>query len=242
VIAATRDPDAAVRRVALWGVTFGALARPSDWPAFMREAAEDRAVDLLMRCDAIRALGEMRDTASADLLTRLLESEPGIPMPLPGDQLTQQEVAMIRYRQSRDVRAWAARSLGAIGARSALPLLLKSAEAPDDFFLRLLSVQTLVDWKAHEAVPVLIRRLEDPFPDIRTTALLALAKIGDPSVVDAVLPRLADQVVPVRVQAIETLVELGDARVRGKLEALQDKNIDPLVQQALDRAFARLPR
>jgi HEAT repeat protein len=242
VIAATRDPDNAVRGAALGAVTFGALVKPADRALFMRQVAEDRAMDLLMRSEAVRALGELNVTGAADLLMRLLESDPAIPMPLPSDHLTEQEAVMIRYRQARDVRAWAAKSLGLIDARAALPLLLKSSEAPDDFFLRATSVAALVAWSVPEAVPVLLRRLADPFPDIRVMALKGLGKTKDARVVDAVLARLAAETPTVRVQVIETLVELGDPRVRRELEAFRQSNLDPQVEQALDKALARLPR
>jgi HEAT repeat protein len=242
VVAATRDPDNAVRGAALWGLTFGGLVNPADRTAFMRQIAEDRAMDPLMRSEAVLALGELKDRGAADLLMRLLESEPAIPMPLPGDNPTQQQALMIRYRQARDVRAWAAKSLGLLDARAALPLLLKSAEAPDDFFLRATSVAALVAWRVPEAVPVLVGRLADPFPDIRVMALKGLATTKDARVVDAVLARLAAETPTVRVQVIETLVELGDPRVRRELEAFRQSNLDPQVERALDKALAQLPR
>ena len=147
-----------------------------------------------------------------------------------------------RYRQARDVRAWAAMSLGALDARNALPLLLKSAADAGDFFLRLVSVQTLGSWRAPQAVPVLVKRLEDPFDQTRVAALWALGGIGDRSVVDPVLARLSDGVAEVRIQAATTLAELGDPRVRPQLEALQQKETDSRVQDALESALARLPR
>ena len=242
VLAAIRDPDDGVRRAALWSLTFGSLARPADRLPFLRQAAEDRGVDLVMRCQAMKLLGEAKDRDATELLMRLLEQEPPIPMPLPRDDATQQEVVMVRYRQMRDVRAWAAHALGRIDARTALPLLLKSAESPDDFFLRLTSVQALVSWDVPEALPVLVRRLDDPFIETRVTALLGLGKSGDRSVVDAVLARLSDPASKVRTQAVVTLAELGDPRARPPLEALHETEMNPDVRAALQRALARLPR
>jgi HEAT repeat protein len=240
VLAAVRDPDDAVRRAALWGLTFGALVDPADRAPLLRQAAEDRTVDLAMRCQAIQALGEAQDTAAVELLARLVEQEPPIPMPLPRDGANQQELMMVRYRQARDVRAWAARSLGVLEAKTKLPLLLKTAEDPRDFFLRLTSVESLVYWKAREALGVLVRRLEDPFPDTRIAALVGLSEIGDRAVVDPVLARLDDKLPAVRVQAIATLAALGDARVRPYLESLRERDTDPSVQDALDKALAQL--
>jgi HEAT repeat protein len=59
-------------------------------------------------------------------------------------------------------------------------------------------------------------------------------------VVDPVLARLGYGS-EVRAQAVSTLGVLGDPRVRPKLEALQEKEPDSRVQEALTQALARLP-
>jgi HEAT repeat protein len=58
--------------------------------------------------------------------------------------------------------------------------------------------------------------------------------------VDPVLARLSDKVGTVRAQAVLTLGELGDRRVRERLEKLRDTDIDPEVQQALEKALPLL--
>jgi len=241
VLAATKDPDGAVRRAALWSLTFGSLASPSDRVPFLRQAAEDRDVDLLTRCQAIAALGEARDKDSTDLFVRLLEQEPPIPNPMPPRKPSQQEIMMMRYREARDVRGWSARALGQIEAKSATPLLLRSAEDPDDFFLRLISVRVLAAWATPEALEVFERRLDDPAPDVRAAALIGISRIGNRAAVDSVLTRLSDTAPAVRVQAVITLGDLGDPRVRPQLEAMRGKDPDPGVNQVLVESLARLP-
>jgi len=163
-------------------------------------------------------------------------------MPYLSPTPSQPEVMMIRYRQARDVKAWSARALGALGAKSTLPLLLKSAEDPDDFFLRMLSIEVLGLWKVPEAVPVLVRRLSDKFDYARVAALWALGEVGDRSVVDAVVGRLVDREPKVRAQAVKTLAALGDPKVRDQLEIAQGRDPDPDVQAAVADALERLPR
>jgi HEAT repeat protein len=240
LLAATRDADAAVRGAAFTGVAFGPLARPVDRLPLLRRAAEDRGLDLQTRCEAILVLGAARDGDAVDVLMKLLEREPAIPMPLPRPGATQQEIVGVRYRQARDVRAWSAQALGAIEAKQALPLLLKSAEDAHDFFLRVQALTALIAWKAPEATPVLVRRLKDPFVDIRMLALQGLAKTGDRGVVDVVAAELSDPSPSVRTQAVVTLGELGDRRVRPQLEDLARKEPDSDVQQALETALDRL--
>ena len=148
----------------------------------------------------------------------------------------------LRFQQSRDLRAWAASSLGALEAKEALPLLLKAAREPDDFFLRVTSMGALIALKAPEAVPVFVQGLHDPFADVRALALMGLAQVGDSSSGDAVLARLSDPAPVVRAQAVGTLVELRDPRARTELESLRKKELDSSVQQALEAALARLAR
>ena len=240
VLAAAQDQDPAVREAALYSVTFRALGDPADRVPLLRRIAEDRGLNLQTRSEAILSLGALKDTGAADLLMRLLEGEPRHPMPLPGPSPSQQELMLIRYRQTRDVRAWAAKSLGLIEARIAVPLLMKSAEDQGDFFLRLTSLESLVIFNATEALPVLVRRLEDPFPGARVVALEGLSKARDRSVVDKVLARLSDRATDVRAQAVRTLADLGDPRARPPLEALRKTELEADVQLALEAALARL--
>ena len=123
-----------------------------------------------------------------------------------------------------------------------LPLILKTAEEPNDFFVRLMSVRTLVAWNVPEAYPVLVRRLEDPLPDIRVLALTGLARLGDPKAVDPVLARLSDQSPAVRALAVPTLGHLGGPKVRPQLESMQEKESDPNVRGALEAELSRLAR
>ncbi len=147
-----------------------------------------------------------------------------------------------RYRQARDVKAWVARTLWMIEAKQAIPLLLKTAEDPHDYFLRLVSLEAIGAWKVPEALPILLRRLDDGFDQNRMTALWALGALGDKSVVDQVLLRISDKVPTVRAQAVQTLGLLGDSRVRPQLEALQEQEADSRVQAALSEALKKLPR
>jgi HEAT repeat protein len=242
LLASIKDPDGRVREAALGALTNGPLARSEDRIPLLRQVAADRGVNLLMRCEAIQELAKAHDTGASPLLMRLLEQEPPIPMVMPKPGANQQELMAVRFRQVRDVRAWAAVALGMLDAREALPLLLRSAEASDDYFLRLSAVEALVGWKAPEAVPVLVRRLDDPFADTRVMALMGLGSIGDKSVGDAVLVRLGDPVSRVRAQAVTTLAELGYLRARSEIESLRKVDEDPEVQRAIEAALPRLPR
>ena len=242
VLAATNDADPLIRKASLGALTTGLLASPADRAPLLRRVVEDGGLDPLMRCEAIQELGKEKDKGSIPLLVRLLEAGPRIPMPVPSANPSQQDIMRLRFQQSRDLRAWAASSLGALEAKEALPLLLKAAREPDDFFLRVTSMGALIALKAPEAVPVFVQGLHDPFADVRALSLMGLAQVGDSSSGDAVLARLSDPAPMVRVQAVGALVELRDPRARAELESLRKRELDSSVQQALAAGLARLAR
>ena len=242
VLASTNDADPQIRRASLGALTTGLLASPADRIPLLRRVVEDGGLDPLMRCEAIQELGKEKDKGSIPLLVRLLEAGPRIPMPVPSASPSQQDIMRLRFQQSRDLRAWAASSLGVLEAKEALPLLLKAAREPDDFFLRVTSMGALITLKAPEAVPVFVQGLHDPFADVRALGLIGLAQVGDSSSGDAVLARLSDPAPVVRAQAVGTLVELRDPRARTELESLRKREVDSAVQQALEAALARLAR
>jgi HEAT repeat protein len=242
VLAATNEGDPRIRKASLSALTTGLLVSPADRIPLLRRVVEDGGLDPLMRCEAIQELGREKDKGAIPLLVRLLESGPRIPMPLPSAAPSQQEILTLRFQQSRDLRAWAASSLGALEAKEALPLLLKTAREPDDFFLRVTSMGALITLRAPEAVSVFVQGLQDPFADVRALALIGLAQVGDSSSGNAVLARLSDPAPVVRAQAVGTLVELRDPRARTELESLRKRELDSSVQQALEAALARLER
>jgi HEAT repeat protein len=241
-VAATQSPDAGVREAALWSVALGPLVDPADRTSHLLRLAADQAIGGQVRCDAIRAMIEVKEDRVVDTLMQILEREPRANIALPAGPPTQQQIMFLRYSQAKDVAAWAAGALGQFQSKRTLPLLLRTAEDREDFFLRLMTLQALVRWGAVEALPVFVRRLEDPLADNRILALMGLAKLGDRTVLGSVLPRLSDQSPPVRAQAVVTLAVLGDAKVRPSLEALQQKESDSDVLSALDEALSKLPR
>ncbi len=242
LVSGTRDPDAGIREASLRALAAGPLAQSADRTVFLRQLAAGTEYDLLIRCQAIQALGGLKDTGATEMLVDLIEKGPPFPMPNLSPNPSQPEIMLIRFRQSRDVKAWSARALGMIGAKSAAPVLMKTAEDPDDFFLRMMSLESLGLWKASEAMPVLLRRLDDRYEYARVAALWAIGEVGDRSALTAVIGRLTDREPKVRAQAAKTLGQLGDPRAREQLEIAQGRDPDSDVQAAVAGALERLGR
>jgi HEAT repeat protein len=240
ILAALGDPEPSVRGAALGAVALGPLVDPADRPSLLVRLATDDGVDRQMRAQAIQELAPMKDPAIDPALLQLLEHGPRMMVPAPSAAPTQQETMALRYREARDVRAWAANVLGRRRVQPAVPLLTQALADRDDFFLRIKAIEALAALRATAAVPALLQRLEDPVFQVRVAALATLGMVGDRTIVDPVLTRLEDEAAPVRIQAILTLAVLGDPRVRPRLEALRLTEEDLRVQRALDVALTML--
>jgi len=242
VVAATQAPEASIREAALWGVALGPLADPADRTQYLIKLAQDRAANAQLRVDAVQSLANVKEEGVVAALARIIETEPPVTVALPPGQLTTEQLMPLRRAQALDVAGWAAAALGHLDARTEIPLLLKSAEAPSDFFLRQMSLRPLVFWKVPEAFPVFVRRLEDPLPENRVLALMGLAILDDQKAMDPVQARLSDESPDVRAKAVEAVAWLGGQTVRPQLEALQQKESNAAVLRALETALGQLAR
>jgi HEAT repeat protein len=149
----------------------------------------------------------------------------------------------LRRAQALDVAAWAAAALGELGAKRAVPLLLKAAEDPRDFFLRRMALQSLIVLDLAESRAVLMTRLADPLPENRVLAFYGLTALADRAVIPLALAGLSDEDPNVRGQAVMALTRLGDAaQVRPALEELRKKEESPVVLRIVEEALERLPR
>jgi HEAT repeat protein len=242
LVSATRDPDGRVRQSSLGSLAFGPLADPADRVTFLIQLAEDGGIQQLLRCDAIRELVQVNDDRIPDAFMRIVENEPRFALAMPEGGANANQLMEIRRIEARDVAAWAAEGLGLLKAKRGLPLLIRTAEDRSDFFLRLMSVRSLILLESPEARPVFMRLLDDAVPEVRMWAVIGLEKLADRNALDAVKIRLNDPSPFVRAQAAKTLGHLGDRSIRPVLEELQAREIDSNVQYAVDEALNQLPR
>jgi len=122
--------------------------------------------------------------------------------------------------------AWA---LGALGNRSAVPLLARTLH-DDEAAVRGRSAWALGALDGSEAVPALIDALKDSDAGVRQQVAWALGAIGDRRAVDALTSALGDTVASVREKAAWALGALGDPRAIGPLTRSL-KDADPRVRR-----------
>jgi hypothetical protein len=122
-----------------------------------------------------------------------------------------------------DHRGLAARALGELGAREAVPALLRLLEASDRS-VRIDGIRALGDLRASEAVERLREvASNDPDPTVRGWACAVLADLGGESTLELTLPLLEDSSMTVRGSAAYTLGKLGDPRALGPLRAARPR-------------------
>jgi HEAT repeat protein len=125
--------------------------------------------------------------------------------------------------------AWIARrnaawALGAMGNRSAIPLLSRSLR-DTEAGVRNRSAWALGALDSSEAVPALVEALKDSDAGVREQVAWALGAIGDRRGVDGLIGALSDSVAGVRKQAAWALGAIGDGRAVSALtKSLKDSD------------------
>jgi len=89
-------------------------------------------------------------------------------------------------------------------------------------------------------LPLLLRKLEDPAPDVRENAAAAVQRISDPAALPALLPLLQAQSDEVRLAAIAALISIDDPSVLPALLPLLEVR-NPRVRTAAATSLAQLP-
>lgn len=113
----------------------------------------------------------------------------------------------------------------------------------DDPALQAEAVIELVDAKAYEAAPQIVRLLTSADPDIRSTAAYALGYLGTQeleTVGPALINSLADPEVIVRSDAVEALGGLRYTPATPYIKSLLQNDTDPLVRASAAEALGEL--
>jgi cyclophilin family peptidyl-prolyl cis-trans isomerase/HEAT repeat protein len=140
-------------------------------------------------------------------------------------------------------KAFAARGLGAIKHREAVPALLPlAADVARQPAVAIEAIRALGAVKAPEAPPVLLGIARQASNDaaVRAEALTAVGGAGTPADAEPLLDLLSDRVPAVRAAAFKALAALDPERFLLALSGL-DPDPDPMVRAALASAAGALP-
>jgi HEAT repeat protein len=123
---------------------------------------------------------------------------------------------------SADVRTGAGRALGSLGAREAVPALLRQFRQAEPVLDRAVYLEALADIGGDEAVETLIAALRDPNERIVEDACEALAALGDSRAIEPLRELLAHPDGGIRRYACVALVDLEapDPRLEAAVESL----------------------
>jgi hypothetical protein len=151
-------------------------------PALVRALADEHPN---VRLRAAWALGELGDRAAVPELRRLLERTGA---------------------EERELRLALGCALALLGERDALPLLAAAQQNPDPAF-RWLATQGLLDLTDPASVGMLLPRLEDDSPEVRTIAAVALGRSSDPGTIQPLLRALERETNELAAEAMRTALE-----------------------------------
>lgn len=134
--------------------------------------------------------------------------------------LSQRNIELSRRFQLRVIRA-----LGEIGDPRAIPTLLQLLKEGPSEEIKKAAAWSLGEIGDERAIEPLVKALQDFWPDVRSAAVEAQAKIGAPAIA-LLLQMLQDEDPEVRVKAAWALRKIADA-----------KAVPPLIQALTDEAF-----
>ena len=249
LLKALRDEDPAVQARAIEAL---ALAGQTGIPGLIEELKEENA-----RYSAALVISELGPSAAAAVPALIgalkressPETERELLLALAAVGADAKDAVPLLIHKLSDtsplVRRPAILALGRIGsaAKSALPALAKLAGAQDERERHLLAwAEVCIDPQnaqyIRQAMPVLVKGLEDPLPLVRLLALEALRLIGDGAkdAVPALLKTLSDPDPEVRHEALMALAQIGvpDSSIGRLAELLRDE-VEPVRRGA---AFA----
>ncbi len=192
--------------------------------------------DLGVRMQAAVALRKAGDKRAVDaLIEALRDPDPDIQEQIVaalaacGDQAAVQPLLAILPTAQNDLLIAVAEALGKLGHESAVPnlcALLESPQTTENRAARLKILDALRRLKNAASLPVLVKFLHDPLPEIRERIVDTLGLIGDSSVVvelEAMLKQ--DRSDAVRAACARALGEIGDPE---SVEALEEALSDTL--------------
>ncbi|MFQ3675148.1 MAG: HEAT repeat domain-containing protein [Endomicrobiia bacterium] len=145
------------------------------------------------------------------------------------------QIMMLLKDPSKYVREKAAISLGQIGDKKAVPVLVEVLEKDEAEEVRVTIAGVLGHLRDKVAVPVLIKTLEDPSPTARMKSAISLGLIGDPSAIPALYRVLKDTHELVRKYACEALGNIGRPAIPALLMALKDEQVRAHAAQVLTK-------
>ena len=164
------------------------------------------------------ALGRIGDSRSLDPLLKILKDDENVKVSAAkalGDLGCKEAIEpLIEILKDNDVeaRGAAAISLGQLKDKKALGNLTESLEQDEDVNVRRLAAIAIGEIGDANPVAVLIKKLEDQFMNVSTSAADALIKIGDPSIkplIEVIENRLAaDALIKIGEPAIDELIKL----------------------------------
>lgn len=200
-----------------------------------------------VRTNAIVVLEYNRDPAAVSLLIKMLndkapevrkEATLALSLFKEPEQiaLTQQPLINALGDSKSEVQEEAARSLGRLGSKEAIPSLEGLLQSKNKN-IQSAAIKALGDIGDPEAVDALIATLEDEDWLVRESTVNSLVEIGDYRAVDPLISLLGDENYRVRKSAAEGLGKLGDRKAVGPilkaLETEREKEVRISEVQAL---------
>jgi HEAT repeat protein len=255
------DPDARVRAAAV--LILAKLRTRTHQPEIIQRL--DDPADLV-RAAACRAVMFLRIATLLPALRDRLKNDPsefvrlqamGALVKLHGRQAAALLMQALRKDESPVLRCEAILLLRRLRARRALPILKTLAMHDPDTDVRALALRSVGDWAEARTVRRLVRDLvrealvdappgtaspDEPTPQERhRRSVRLLGALGRPAV-PLLIQALQERDVRIRLLAVESLAAISDPRARKPLAGLEQRDPEPRIRAAAERALQTLAK
>jgi HEAT repeat protein len=238
LLAARQATPAEVRVAARQALlTLPPAIAPLARPELLIEILTDAEAPESARSAAALELSETQDPRRIPLLVAALEAP--APANPPAAPATAADLISARTEARRSLPATAARALGQLGAKEAVPSLVRAA-AGHRGEVRAAALEALARLRAPEATAVAVECLGDPDPRPRRWAALLLGEVEAREALGHLRSALEDSDEGVRLQAIRGLVRMNDSTAVDQLAHALEREAVPHVREALQEALAVL--
>lgn len=239
-------PDAApaVRGNAVW-----ALGRIGDSSIAGRVWRLVRDTEAPVRSAAVQTLAHLEASDSLPLIINALRTDPDaevrrvaawalaeLDAAAGGDALTQ----ALRHDDDEEVREMAAWALEDVGGAEVSAALTRALQEDDSEAVRATAVWALGSRGEEEALPLLVRSLDDSSEEIRSRAAWAIGSIEPEAAPAPLAAALRDPSAEVRHVAAWAIGQIADAAVLPALSAALEGERDDDVREAELRAMLRM--
>lgn len=131
-------------------------------------------------------------------------------------------IELLSHSSDKTVRREAAAALGKIAPSQAVEALIETGVTDGEWMVRQKAVEALGQFSGGNVQKAIYLALQDPKPNVRSSALLALVDCGDENLIEILIEALSDEDEGIRWIAKRELAKMGKVAIKPLFEMLRE--------------------